>query len=211
MQLYKISFITTPKVYIGITKQSINQRLSQHRCKNLNTAISRAIRKHGDPIVTVIAECDDWELLCLAEQEAIEKFNSLSPNGYNLTYGGEGFLGVRHTEKSKKIISEKGKNRFKNEIELNLNSLRMKKYTNSPGIRERMSNSAKIAHKNNPNLAKNQSIKIKEYFKNNKEKEIIRASKIKNYWSNPLNRTRQMVAQATGWAKSKNRPFSLIK
>jgi hypothetical protein len=203
MQLYKISFTTTPKVYIGITSKTAKLRLCQHKYNKLNTAISKAIKKHGNPMLTVLAECNSWELLCLAEQEAIEKFNSKSPNGYNLTDGGEGNHGRMHTEYAKKIISIKGKNRFKKEDELLKNSERMKHYCSLPGIKERMSNSAKISHKKNPMLAFNQSNKIKEYFKNNIDKEIERALKIKKYWSFPENKIKQKLWQQTGWAIKK--------
>ena len=53
----------------------------------------------------VIAECENRELLCLAEIEAIEKFNTLSPSGYNLTIGGEGSNGYTYTDAQRKARS----------------------------------------------------------------------------------------------------------
>jgi predicted GIY-YIG superfamily endonuclease len=81
MYLYKISFPKnlTTKCYIGITSQSLKRRLNGH-CKLSNDSlISRAIRRYGEEniIVSIVSECNNWELLCLAEMEAIEKFNRL--------------------------------------------------------------------------------------------------------------------------------------
>jgi group I intron endonuclease len=103
MQLYKISFSTTPKVYIGISKRSAKLRFQAHCNKNvkIKSLIHKAIQKYGNPILTILGEFDNWELLCLAEQEAIEKFNSRVPNGYNITIGGEGAVGVVHTKETK--------------------------------------------------------------------------------------------------------------
>jgi group I intron endonuclease len=109
MQLYKISFTTTPKIYIGITNKTIQKRLVAHIKKSRTgstLAIHNAIRKHGNPIINVISECDDWELLCLAEQEAIEKFNTKVPNGYNIASGGSGTVGVKMSE-SEKVVKSK--------------------------------------------------------------------------------------------------------
>jgi len=91
MQLYKISFTTTPKVYIGITSKTAEIRFKEHCIAPKNKVISRAIRRHcvDNTILSILAECDDWELLCLCEVEAIEKYNSKHPNGYNLTDGKE--------------------------------------------------------------------------------------------------------------------------
>lgn len=109
MYLYKISFPEhlTTKCYIGITSQTLKNRFKGHCRLSSDSLISRAIKKHGknNAIMSVIAECDNWELLCLAEVEAIEKFNSFSPNGYNLTLGGEGLNGHVFSESHKKRIS----------------------------------------------------------------------------------------------------------
>lgn len=99
MYLYKISFPEhlTTKCYIGITSQSLGRRLNGH-CKLSNDSlISKAIRKYGkeNTIISIVSECNNWELLCLAEMEAIEKFNTFASNGngYNLTLGGDGLNG----------------------------------------------------------------------------------------------------------------------
>ncbi len=117
MQLYKISFTTTNKVYIGISSVCAKRRLSAHIHENKGSLISKAIKKHGAPILTIIGECDDWELLCLAEQEAISKFNSITPHGYNLTQGGEGSIGITQSNETRLKRSNALKGRIKSEDE----------------------------------------------------------------------------------------------
>jgi len=97
MQLYKLDF-PNGKSYIGITSKTAQERFNQHCCKSKNkNPCQLAIHKYGKEniIINVLAECNDWELLCLAEQEAIEKFNTFKPSGYNLTKGGEGVFGLK--------------------------------------------------------------------------------------------------------------------
>ena len=96
MQLYRLLF-PNGKRYIGITSKTAQERFKAH-CfpSQKQNACQKAIHKYGkeNVVLTVLATVDNWELLCLAEIEAIEKFNTFAPNGYNLTLGGEGSLVV---------------------------------------------------------------------------------------------------------------------
>ena len=111
MQLYKLDF-PNGKSYIGITSKTAQERFIGH-CNpaQKQNLCQKAIHKYGkeNVIINVLAECDNWELLCIAEQEAIEKFNTITPNGYNLTLGGEGTYGLKWSEESKSKLSEIGK------------------------------------------------------------------------------------------------------
>lgn len=104
MYLYKLSFKSTKKEYIGITTRSINLRFNQHINPNvkIKSLVQKAIAKHGNPKLEILSECDDWELLCLAEMEAIDKYGTFSPKGYNLTFGGDGAKGAKRSEEWKK-------------------------------------------------------------------------------------------------------------
>ncbi len=84
------------KIYIG---QSINieKRIKEHFWKaqnekdiSYNTAIHQAIRKHGKENFEwkVLEECNIEDIDKL-EQEYIEKYNSLVPDGYNILIGGQ--------------------------------------------------------------------------------------------------------------------------
>jgi group I intron endonuclease len=113
--IYKITNINTNKCYIGETIQAPNKRWKDHKsaikrdggCK----ALKSAIKKYGlDSFkFEVIIICFDEDRL-IYEKEYIKKYNSLVPNGYNILAGGqEGVLGYKHTEETKKKISEKSK------------------------------------------------------------------------------------------------------
>ena len=92
MQLYRLSF-PNGKKYIGITSRTVQERFNAHCHPSQNrNPCQHAIHKYGkeNVKVTILAECNNWELLCLAEFEAIEKYQAFGKNGYNLTLGGEG-------------------------------------------------------------------------------------------------------------------------
>lgn len=89
--LYEFTF-TNGKKYIGQTVRKMSARLSQHRASVLRgskLAVHCAWRKHGEPSVHIIGEYESAEALHAAEIAAIAERNTLSPNGYNLGYGGE--------------------------------------------------------------------------------------------------------------------------
>lgn len=107
--LYRLDF-PNGKSYVGITKESSARRFARHVRNALGgqtTALANAIRKYGAQSVTVtpVIEVEDWELLCLAEQEAIAKWATQSPNGYNLTEGGEGVVGHVHSAETRAKLS----------------------------------------------------------------------------------------------------------
>lgn len=113
--LYQLIF-PSGKSYIGITTETMDQRIKRHVNSAKNGAsllLSRAIRKYGEIFerkILVIA--NDWEYLCELEKRAIIAFNTFNPNGYNLTNGGEGGFGLIHTEESKLKMSKSGKGKI---------------------------------------------------------------------------------------------------
>jgi len=103
------------KSYIGITSKSFENRWRQHRLNASKRtkhgqecrALYNAIRKYGPTsfVCTVLTEEADWSKLCLLEQEAIVKYASRWPSGYNLTSGGDGALGACPSIKARKRMS----------------------------------------------------------------------------------------------------------
>ena len=92
------------KCYIGKTIKDVLQRWKQHRKKGSGcTAIKNAIKKYGWESFTksVIDWAPEHELDNL-ERYYIKLHNSMSPNGYNLTVGGDG---GRLAEESRKKLS----------------------------------------------------------------------------------------------------------
>lgn len=109
--LYLLEF-SNGKIYIGQTVRTMQTRLSQHRQLSRNGSnlpVHCAWRVHGEPIVTILAEFNSIEDLHLAEIATIKALNSISPNGYNLGYGGE-TAPSKNPEVAKKI-SESAKGR----------------------------------------------------------------------------------------------------
>jgi group I intron endonuclease len=110
MIVYKATNKINNKVYIGYTTKTLNQRKKEHlyksNCKSDKHyfyLFRQAIRKYG-------FDSFDWEILsthktieecCKSEIYFIKTFNSVSPNGYNLTDGGNG--GIQSEEIKNKI------------------------------------------------------------------------------------------------------------
>lgn len=94
--IYIIKNNINNKVYIG---QSINihKRIQEHFWKSecskdvsYNSALHLAIRKYGKEhfYYEILEECDA-SLLDEREKEYIKQYNSISPNGYNILFGGQ--------------------------------------------------------------------------------------------------------------------------
>lgn len=110
MKVYQIFCIANQKLYIGIT-DNMERRMTVHFNTKDPTVLGRAIRKYGREsfVVTVIDEAADAKEACAKEQMYIKKFNTRAPNGMNMTDGGEGVFGLRHTEATRKQMSESHK------------------------------------------------------------------------------------------------------
>ncbi|CAB4130069.1 grpIintron_endo, group I intron endonuclease [uncultured Caudovirales phage] len=92
-KLYKITNKVNGKLYIGITKLTLDQRWQQH-CRDATNAkypIHRAIDKYGTENFTieVIQESEDRKFISSLEESTILQFNSRE-NGYNVATGGYG-------------------------------------------------------------------------------------------------------------------------
>ena len=88
-----------------------NKYIGQHRTKNINDSylgsgiiLKRAIVKYGrDNFKREILEfCSNAKELSEREVYWVKYNNSLTPNGYNITKGGEGVSGYIPTEEQKK-------------------------------------------------------------------------------------------------------------
>lgn len=90
-QLYKLSF-ASGKSYIGQTTRKMITRITQHRQSARNgsmLAVHCAWRMYGEPEVVVLGQFDSQDALHAAEIAAISEYKTLTPNGYNLSNGGE--------------------------------------------------------------------------------------------------------------------------
>lgn len=99
--IYKIYNDVNNKIYVGQTSlKRPTDRYSQHRSKSLHlqsddsSILHMAMNKYGlDNFHFEVIEEVDNDLLNEREIYWIFQFNSISPNGYNLTKGGDGSIG----------------------------------------------------------------------------------------------------------------------
>jgi group I intron endonuclease len=96
--------------YINRWKEHIRDSKTKNYCRLLNNAITKY--GHDNFIVELIAECDISELNNM-ESYYISLYNTLTPNGYNLTTGGS--TTCRHSEESNNLKRKSmiGKNKGK--------------------------------------------------------------------------------------------------
>lgn len=115
MFVYLITNLINGKRYVGQTSVSIEQRWRQHRSSakhGVGCHLHNAIKKYGaenfeiKPLVIVGSK----EEMDYYETRLIDVWDLRNPEkGYNLTDGGEGCSGLRHSEKTKAILREKAK------------------------------------------------------------------------------------------------------
>jgi predicted GIY-YIG superfamily endonuclease len=89
--LYKLTF-SNGKCYIGQTIKSVEHRYKKHKndmLRGSKLAVHCAWRKYGDPMVECIEVFDTHDDLHKAEIKTIQECKTMSPNGYNVGYGGE--------------------------------------------------------------------------------------------------------------------------
>lgn len=89
--IYKLRF-STGRAYVGLTRKTVGARFCEHAScvgdPRKKSVLYNAWRKHGAPILEVLAEVPD-HLLLAAEVAAIAEHGTLYPNGYNTTAGGD--------------------------------------------------------------------------------------------------------------------------
>lgn len=112
MVIYKAT-LPNSKSYIGCTVQTLAGRVRSHKCHaKFNTTkmiFHRAISKYGFENVKweVLFETTDHSLLLQKEIELISEHKTLTPNGYNVTLGGEGVLGCTNQKGKKRTLEQK--------------------------------------------------------------------------------------------------------
>lgn len=167
---YIITNLINNKVYVG-ESMNIKNRMYQHLNGELQV-FHKAILKYGVDNFHVYVEYFpnyNKEDLLLLEQQLILRFDSISPNGYNICKYGFDNTGIKQSEESKlkKSISLKGHKRSKVEIEKSSKSRTGKKRT--PEQIRNISESHKGILYGPCSIEK--KIKISESLKNRYEKE----------------------------------------
>jgi hypothetical protein len=109
-ELYKLTF-PSGKCYIGITGKTATERFKGHvaHCKRgRRYAVHEAILKYGeDSVVVETLAVGEMDYLRIVERRAVGVFNTLYPNGYNLTAGGDEFNSWSEASRKKATASQK--------------------------------------------------------------------------------------------------------
>jgi len=181
--IYKIVF-PNGKHYIGLTTTSLEQRTKQHRssAKRGDTKVLyKALRKY-DMVDTFelieIDTADTNEELCELEILYILEYNSyyLNENGYNMTFGGEGFNGYVRTEEDNLKNSER----------------RKKYYEDNPNAAKEYGEKMKQYYIDNPHAGKEHGEKMKQYYIDNPDAGKEYGEKMKQYYEDNPDARQQM-------------------
>jgi len=195
--IYRIKNKITKKSYIGESKKKdVNWRWSEHK-KNIKNnkgcpALRDAVIKYGieNFEFSIIIVCFDDDRF-IYEKEYIKKYNTVVPNGYNITKGGEGggFQGKKHTEQVKADIRNKSKQKYIDNPELRKQvSERNKIIMKNPEIREKIKNGLLNSEKWKKAKEENR----RGNYKKNKHSEEIKnkiSESLKTYYANNPNIT----------------------
>lgn len=119
MLIYEAQNIQNGKRYFGLTTLSLKLRMNKHKknafcpsSKNKKNYFTLAIRKYGWDNFKwrIVGYTDSIEELKEAEKECIWLYNTNNNlYGYNLTIGGEGSKGYKHTNEAKIKIGKSSK------------------------------------------------------------------------------------------------------
>ena len=95
MFVYKITNKLINKCYVGKTTKSIEKRFNKHKTNQkggIKGYLYDSMRKNGfdNFSIELIEEVNSEENVDEREKYWIKKLNTMAPNGYNLTSGGEG-------------------------------------------------------------------------------------------------------------------------
>jgi len=110
--IYLITNKLDGQQYVGQTENTVQQRFYDHsRDKRSSRYLSSAMIKHGKENFKIeeICVCFDENSLNNAETACIQKFNTLHPNGYNLSLGGHKRGVISELTRKKMSDAKKGK------------------------------------------------------------------------------------------------------
>ena len=112
MEIYKATNKINGNSYIGYATNGLKERKKVHYSSKDNTYFHKALKKYGKENfnwIIVEHKIPDFEILKELEIYWIREFNTKVPNGYNLTDGGDGPNGYKHTEEARRKLSDVNK------------------------------------------------------------------------------------------------------
>lgn len=166
--IYLITCTVLGKLYVGQTTRTLEVRWGNHlkesRRESPSIIVDLAIKKYGPENFThqELESCQDQESLNSAEKKWISYYNSLAPNGYNLTTGGDG--GYKFTPEVVTKMSSRAKKQFASSESRQKMASRLKKtYEDHPEMRAEASERTSLRFLN-PDNRKRQSDTLKKFF-----------------------------------------------
>lgn len=113
MIIYKMTNKVNGKVYIGQTTRRLDERTKEHIRHN-KMIVDKAIQKYGIENFTVeqIDLAENINELNQKEMYWIERYDCITPKGYNQCYGGDNTCGYHHKEESKQKMSIKKSQKY---------------------------------------------------------------------------------------------------
>ena len=107
MIIYKITNLLNNKIYVGQTKRTLEERMSEH-CRKDKLPVDYAIKKYGieNFSVEILDTAETEQELDQKEMKWVAFYNCVTPNGYNLTKGSRKTIGYKHTKEAKEKMKK---------------------------------------------------------------------------------------------------------
>ena len=187
MKIYCITNSITGKKYVGQSTQSIEARWRQHCSLHSGCrVIKNAILKYGIDAFSIekIAIAESQSELDILEQFWISKLNTISPNGYNLSSGGNG--AGKMSDESKEIMRALAKRPHR--------LVQFNEMINNPDVIAKQT-AGKIERWADPSNKKRYGAAIKISLNKPDVKER-RSIAMREAWSKPENKMKLLLAQS---------------
>lgn len=193
------------KRYVGQTWDEQKRRWDHRSVSGKKSVLHAAITKYGKDVFVyeiLHSNIDTQDELNRLESEAIKSFNTIAPNGYNLTTGGEG---GKHHETTKQKLRDCWIGKKEERIAA------FKKAAQRPEVRQRLKHNA-INNAANKDLMKQRSEKLRIAFSKDDVRKK-RSEQRKSEWANPEIRQKrlQSCANARLSEEYKNRQVEIMK
>lgn len=181
--IYLYENLINHKKYVGQTTKSILERHRNHKYQKYNSYFHNALTKYGENNfqLTVIDYAFSADELNKKEEYWIRFYNTIT-EGYNLTSGGKGSSGYKHTEKTIEHLKQINIGANNPMYRKNLSDERRKRYSLShKGIGKgkklsetvkdkiRKSKLGQSSGENNPMFGKHHTEESKEKIRNNRK------------------------------------------
>lgn len=201
--VYLISSVATDKKYVGVTSQHFEKRFTAHkwyaRKNGRCSALYAAMRKYGDQAFSVelIEECSSFEEMNEREIYWIAKLGTLSPDGYNLTTGGD-------AGKPCEMVAKMASERLKGKPMPESNYKALQKVWADPAWQERRRLAVKAAM-NRPEVREATGVRQRGVPKSAKHIESLREKRSKAVLCVDTGQMFEAIVDAVNWIRQQGR------